>query len=434
MDILILIIGLLFLIKGKLAWVLFTIILLTTNYLGSSLSISNIPFEHNISDAGLILYLSLCFYLLNKNNFNITKTPLSKYVIIFYLFLFLSFCVDLLYNNIDFTSIVKTSRHWIFLSSIWIFSYIPRQSIRKLLNFLFIATVIISVIMLIEFFSGIQLLELEPLTLTSISGETYNRGSIPSTYVPFYLLLMFTQHYKFKLRIKYFFIILFLSVLVTSMLRSMILTIVFGIIIILFVQQKIKLKSVISALILMSILFFIVFSNANIKERFDSGFKEINSFILMDQKDVEGNFTFRILHTQERLNYITTKYQYSIFGLGNITEENFPEIFDIGLWGKSGRIIQLDTADISWSTFFIRLGFLGTFLYLIFIVRLLIYFYQIRSHNYLATTTFVYLFINIIFISFVSSSIATGQFLLLPILIYFLFERKLKLIKVEQLD
>jgi hypothetical protein len=151
------------------------------------------------------------------------------------------------------------------------------------------------------------------------------------------------------------------------------------------------------------------------------GFDEMQNFTL--EGNVQGNFSFRIFQAAERLNYISQSLQYEIFGVGNITEQNFPYIFKTGLRNESGIVTQLDTADIAWTLLFLRLGFLGTFIYLIFYVNILFKFYKLKFSNPLVITTFVYLFINLSIISFASSNIATGQFWIFPILIYYHLEK-----------
>jgi len=430
MDIIVLIIAFHLLFKNKWAWVLFAVILLTTSYLGLGTDISNFPIEHNVSDAGLILYLALCFYILSKHNFKLAKTNLSKYLILFYIFLVITFCIDLLFNNIGFISIIKTSRHWIFLSCIWFFYYIPSKEIRKLIDYLFNSTVIISVIMLVEFFFETQILGKEYETLASESGNLLTRGSIPSTFVPFFLLFLFTPFYEFKLKTKKFYIILFLLVLITSVIRSWYLAMIVGFIVLIILQNKLKVKTIYTGILILTGLFVAVSFNPIIKERFKVGFEEVQSFNFTAEKEVKGNYSFRMLHAKERLNYILHNIQYTFFGLGNITEENFPEVFIIGLVNDAGGVIQLDTADIAWSTLIIRLGLLGTFLYLLFFVGVLLFFYRNRKNNPLATVTFVYLFINLTILSFASSTMATGQFFIFPVLLYFLSKRKLVKVKL----
>lgn len=417
MDILILIISFYLLYKKRLAWVLFGIILLTTNYLAAGTNLSEFPFLHNVSDSGLILYLFLSFSLLKKHNYKLPKTTLRKYIIIFFVFLIISILVDLIFNGIDLLSIIKTSRHWIFLSCIWIFYYIPEKEVKELIKYLLNALAIISIIMLIEFIFNVQVLGKDTKTEYLTPGYLITRGSIPSVLIMFFLLLLFSQYFKFKVKIKYFYILLFSAVLITSMIRSWLFAMVIGIILVLNLHGKLRFNNLLKGIIIAASLILIVSTNPIIQERFRTGIEEIQYFKITD--NVQGNLSFRILQTVERLNYITQSLQYSIFGIGNITDENFPNIFYIGLKYESGRVMQLNTPDIAWLLLFIRLGLLGTFVYLIFYTIVLIKFYRIRVSNPLAIATFAYLFINLTLISFASWDIAYGEFWLLPILLYY---------------
>src|SRR5690606_1093080 len=74
------------------------------------------------------------------------------------------------------------------------------------------------------------------------------------------------------------------------------------------------------------------------------------------------NFSYRLLHSLERLNYIMKDPVRTVRGIGYIHEDNFKvKIFEIGLINKETQeIIQLDTGDIAWSLFLVRFGLLGT--------------------------------------------------------------------------
>ena len=416
MDILILIISLFFLYNGKLAWVLFFLIVLTTQYLGAGTFTSEFPFPHNVYDSGLILYLALSVYLLSKNNFKLPKTPFSKYLKYFYSFLLISIVVDIIFNGIDLLSIIKTSRHWIFLTCIWIFYYIPGKEIKKLVDYLLYALVIISIIMLVEFFSGIQIL-IQQNTELLAPGVLIERGLLPSGIIMFFLFLLFSRYYKFKSLTRYFFIAVFAAVLINSLVRSWLFAAVLGIFLLFFLREKLKLKNLLAGIAIVAGIVLIVYINPISKERFTQGFEDVQSFSI--EGNAQGNFSYRILLAAERLNYVMKSYQYEIFGIGNITEYNFHSTFYIGLRDASGRVIQLDTSDIAWSLFFLRLGFVGTLIYLIYYTKFLTTFYRLRLNSPLAITTFTYLFINLIIISFVSWDIANGWFLLFPVLLYF---------------
>lgn len=417
MDIIILIISLALLYKKKIAWVLFGIILLTNNYLNIYTGPTDFPFPHNVWDSGLILYLALSFYLLKKNNFKLPQSSLTKSVKIFYLFLLLSIFVDLIVNGIDMLSIVKTSRHWIFLSCIWIFVYIDNKDVIKLIKYLLNALVLISVIMLIEFFFNIRLFAEEIRTEYLSPGFLVEKGSIPSILILFFIIVLFTSYFKFKPGKKYLYISIFLSVIIVSTIRSLFIATVIGIIVIQILQKKVKFRTLLFGMIIVTSLIIIAYMNPILKERFSIGFSEIQGLNL--KGNIQGNLSFRLLQALERLNYISQNLQYTIFGIGNVTEFNFPNIFIIGLRDLSGRVTQLDTADIAWSLLFIRLGFLGLILYLYNYVKVLYAFYLKRFQNPLALTMFIFLLINLVLISFTSSDIASGQFWLLPILVYY---------------
>lgn len=422
MDIFILFISLFLLLKGKLSWALLGLILLTTSYLGVSSNLAVFPIEHNVSDTGLILYLALCSYILFGTKGKLTSGRIDKYVIAFLFFLLVSLIVDIIVNKISFISILKTSRHWIFLTCFWIFYYIPKEEIKRLINYLLYATILISIISLIEFFFGLEIIGIRQTTEMTNFGLEIQRGSIPTTFSFFYLILLFTNYFTYKRWAKTLLIFLFVTVILVSMIRSLILSVTIGLFIIIIFTGKHKVKSSIRALVTVMAVLFIVFSNPFLKDRFITGFREVN-VINYNGISSKGNVSFRINHIKERFVYISQNLQYSLFGIGNVIEKDFPQIFKTGLSNKKGRTTQLDTADNAWSLMFIRLGFLGTLIYILLYIKVLMLTMQLRSISPLATTLIVYLFINLLILSFASSGIATGQFWLFPIMTYSLVQK-----------
>lgn len=417
MDIIILIFSLFLLYKKKLAWVLFSLLLLTTSYFNVGTNLSEFPFTHNVSDSGLVLYLFLSFYLLKKNKFKVPKITLNKYIKFFFLFLLVSIIIDLVFNGIDLLSVVKTSRHWIFLTCIWIFAYISEEDVKIIIKYLLNALAIAALITIIDYFFNVQLLGKEVKTEYLSPGFLIERAAIPSVLILFFILLLFSKYFNFKPKIKYFYLGIFSTVLITSMIRSLFLATMIGIILLFYLQEKLKLKNLFAGIALSVGLILLVTTNPIIQERFSQGFEDIQSF--SPTSNIQGNFSFRIFQALQRLDYISQSYQYQIFGVGNITEKNFPYVFTIGLKDESGLITQIDTADIAWSLLFLRLGLLGTLIYMVYYINILIKFYKFRLNSPLAITMFVYLFITITIISFASSDIASGQFWLLPILVYY---------------
>ncbi len=323
----------------------------------------------------------------------------------------------MVFNGIDLLSIVKTSRHWIFLSCIWIFALIPVENIKKLIKYLLNALTFAALITIIDFFFNIQLLGKEVKTEYLNPGFLIERAAIPSVLIIFFILLLFSKYFKFKPKIKYFYISIFSTVLITSMIRSLFLATGLGILLVFILQEKLKLKNLFTGIIVIVVLIFLVMTNPIIQERFGEGLRDIQTFEL--NSNVQGNFSLRILQMSERIYYISQSLPHAIFGIGNITEQNFPYVFTIGIRDEYGMVTQLDTADIAWSLLFLRLGFIGTIIYIAYYINILIRFYKFKLISPLSATMFVYLFITITIISFASSDIAAGQFWIFPILVYY---------------
>jgi hypothetical protein len=131
---------------------------------------------------------------------------------------------------------------------------------------------------------------------------------------------------------------------------------------------------------------------------------------------VEGNTTFRLLVLAERYEYLTTKTQYYLFGVGNVWERDFPNIFEIGLYDEErGRAIQLDTGDIVWPLIILRLGMIGLVLFILGYWGFVKLFFKTKE-NPLSIATIAYLLSVLLFTSFAGSYCGRGFFWILPML------------------
>lgn len=413
MDLIALILFLLFLLKSKYDWVLFGIILLTTDYLGAGTNLSNFPVQHNVSDSGLFLYLALSLRILFKTKGKLSSGPFDKYLIFFYLFLLLSIFVDIFINKIDLLSIIKTSRHWLFLTCFWIFYYIPKEEIKKLLIYLLIATVFINLISITEYTSGIEILGLKKSEERLLTGITLSRGAIPSTFSVFFMFLVFLDYFELKLKWKIIIISILTAGILISMIRSLIIAVIISLALIILIRKRKTFKESLLTMSIIVAFIWIVFTSPLIKERFRQGYIDLKELDI-SKRNVSGNLSFRALYIAERFKYVSQNIQRSIFGIGNITEEGFPRIFKIGLRNDQGQSIQLDTGDNSWAPLFLRLGFFGTFIYLSFFTKYIFHSITNTSQPVIEVALFVYLIINLFILSLASSAMANGQFWILP--------------------
>ena len=129
--------------------------------------------------------------------------------------------------------------------------------------------------------------------------------------------------------------------------------------------------------------------------------------------------TFRLYILAERYEYLKNDPIHYLFGIGNVVENDFKDVFKIGLYNEDSDIIQLDTGDIAWPLIILRLGMLGLLLYLIWSFM----FISLISKNKedpLALSTMSYVLTTIFVISFASSSFARGTFWMMPAICFWL--------------
>jgi len=364
-----------------------------------------------------ILYVVIIFiYKLFTNQLN--KLPKEfKLINIFFIFLFVACSIDFLVNETSISDIFRTSRHYIFILFVYLLPSYSSDEILKAIKLVFILTIFQLFLFLTQPITGILLFS--PYGILEAIQLSKERFAI----LPPFLIFMYIWYtiYKSKFEnIKKLILILTFIAFVITLTRSLILVVILMFIINIFIFSKInhykKFFIIITSL-------FVIFSLSfyePISKRFSEASTEINSL----NKKVEGNMSFRFLLASERLDYISKNIQYSIFGLGFISENNFKGNFKIGLLDDKNHVIQLDTGDIAWATFFVRLGIIGTIIYILIYIKLMIYFYKNKSFTY-GKIGFLYIF-AFFFLSTAGTIIAQGAFMFIPALIYNLlrYEKK----------
>ncbi|MCX6267602.1 MAG: hypothetical protein NTW16_09630, partial [Bacteroidetes bacterium] len=140
--------------------------------------------------------------------------------------------------------------------------------------------------------------------------------------------------------------------------------------------------------------------------------------------DGRDTFIFRLAHAEERLNYTVASIDRIFFGLGFIPEDKYKKnTFKIKSYDEStGYYSQVNIGDIAWSYFFMRLGIIGTILYM-YIYVTTAGFYLRNLKNNIAFISFLFMFLNILY-SFSTTGICQGQFWLIPFMMIALIEKQ----------
>ena len=411
MDILIFILILRFYFSNNKPLAIFGFLALTTSYFGYGNNETNFLFTHNISDTGLLF--SLIIFFVELRNFKIDRNKIKRTILFFLFFLVFAAILDIIVNNTTIIDVLKTGKSWLALLTFFTFSRLNKVEIFKIFKFIILITVIQAVLYYLQYFSNIEIYRLSEKTIEH-EGRDTRRGGFPPIYCLFVFLMLLTNYriVNFSLKSKIIILILILGTVVLSLTRSLLFAFIIGLVMF-YLFDRFRAKTIISFLVFGIVLAIILSRVPAIQNRINSGLEDITYTYSANYKtsEVNENFSFRIFHFQERLNYVLEDPIKTIFGLGFVHESSFKKkVFNIGLSSKDGTAItQLDSGDFSWSVLLIRLGFLGICILLVLFYYVLKYFYNNRKDQF-SRISFIYIFLSLFLFSMFSSNIANGFF------------------------
>lgn len=409
MDLLIFVLSALTLfLSRKIEWPIVGMLVLSSDYLG----IGRFFKENQLNyfqpiDLGLVL-LGLIFITV-LFNYNSTNKPrevkrVNNYIAVFFGFLFLTIIVDFLANGIDIWSVARTSRHWLMLLACIPLMRIPRSNLEGVIKLLYYLTLLVSSIIVFEFLTKSFYITSE----ARMGVEGVMRGVFPSTYALFYALLVAMGYGNHKTLVRYAIIALLTFSLLISATRSIAMGLFIGFVILVFFKSKTfwgAFNRIVAVLLLALVIIALM---PSLRTRLIYGRDNFGS---VD----DGSTTFRMMLAQERFSYVSQYPLTFILGIGNITEDNFHGNFKIGLINTEGKQALLDTGDIAWALLFLRLGIVGTFVWIgLFIV--LIRSFLRRKENLLSTPLISYLMLNLLVLSLASSAVYNGSFWVVPLI------------------
>jgi hypothetical protein len=328
-----------------------------------------------------------------------------KYLIPFGLFLIICILYSKFVLRLSWGEIIRTSRYQFFWMLYFVFRNLDKERLKQLLNYLFYVTVFVSIIYLFQHVDGKNILTEHPVGVVDLWGIKIRRFyNQPETLHFFALMALFLNPSKGLPR--YFAAaVLVLSVFIAfhrSLSGFFILSLLTAYLLSLSRVKRIKIITVAAFFLSFVILF------AGYKFIHSRTYRDIQAVLSGNFIDAEtidivemsegGTFTFRIAHLFERNQYLLEHPQAMLLGAGLIPEDSkkVEKLFDfkVGLLEEiAGAPIQLETSDISYSVLFIRLGYLGTFLYLLLYIYLFVFFYKNRENKY-ALVSFLFLILS----------------------------------------
>lgn len=399
-------------IRNKVAPIMLMILCLF--YSGSIIGngIGTVPFVHNYRDVGVFLFILLLLYLRRRKVRSEADGSLKwfqKGILVFVSFLLLSYLVDIVFNHVYISSIIKGIRTWFILSFAWLVPKLKESEIIGFFRYLFYFTFILTFIFIVEFVFNI--------TITGVPRVMEGaRASIPWPLSLFVWGLVLSGAFRVPNIMKNLYIGTVICHLIICGSRSHFIAFVLVASIFFFMNGILNIKKVlISLCAIMAII--VVFSTDNmLSQRFSEAKQDLAS-VRAGSEESEGTLSSRMMWLNERMEYLNQRGQYIVFGLGNIQENDFGNVFVTGLYNEDkGGVAQIDTGDIAWITLFLRLGYVGTAVYLIFVYfRALAIGWRYRR-NSVALTLFAYLFSHVFFTSFTDYVISESFFWFVPII------------------
>jgi hypothetical protein len=357
----------------------------------------------------------------------------TNYLIVFASFLIICIFYSKFVVKLDWGDILRTVRYQFFWIAYFLFRSLPKESLEKLLKYLFFVAVFTAFLFLLQIVIDKNILTKAAVGYVRLFGikisRFYNQPDLL-----FFFTFMALYRNPLKGIPKYISAIILTAALLGAFHRSLIGCFFFSVLIGYTISLPYLKRIYFTAIASIVLVFVVVFlGNKFVHSRtyldvqaVVSGNINAAEFNIEDLGGEEGTFTFRILHLLERNQYLLDHPKAMIFGAGLIPEDSklTDKMFDfkIGLLEElTGATAQLDTGDISYSGLLLRLGYVGTFLYLSLIVYLMVFFYKNRENRY-GLFSFLYLILAI-GDSFFSANLLNPITFLLPLISYLIIKK-----------
>jgi len=361
--------------------------------------------------------------LFNRGYFN--RDNFTKYLFLFASFLIICIFYSKFILRLGLGEILRTCRYQFFWVAYFVFRHTEKEILKMLLKCLFFVSLFTAFIFLLQIVVDKEILLEKGVGFFYLFGikltRFYNQPEMM-----FFFTFMALYHNPLKGTPKYLSIILFTMALLGAFHRSLVgcflISIVVGYAIALPRLKRIYFVTISSVFLLFIVVFW---GYKFIHSRTYSDIEAVVSGDVMNTEfeieDMEATFTFRMLHLLERNQYLLENPVAMFLGAGLIPEDSkmVDKMFDfkVGLLEElTGAKVQLETSDISYSILILRLGYLGTFLYLLLLFYLMFFFYKKRENRY-AFFSFLYLILAI-GVSFFSANLLFPTTFLLPLISY----------------
>ena len=379
------------------------------DYVDFSQSLGDFTFQ--LKDLALVALMIIIIKKININKFLTKIKSQNIYFFAFIIFLILDVLYSFFFLNMGSFDIFSSIRTWFFLLIILIYDDLSENEIHKI----FILLVLITIINCVTFYLQIWGINLYALDYTKEDSAVLRYTNLsPFIYISIVYVLVtkrIKNHYKIL-----FFLIVFPTIIL-SLIRSTIFNVSLIFLIYLMIRKSVK-KSILYVTMLFVAALFLISIYPPLTDRFAQGFEDIAYLFNTSPRNwlPENNLSFRLALLFERLIYVTTDFSKILFGVGLIHENNIQQLFIIGLRDSiTGKITQIESADVSWAISVLRYGIVGSVLLLISFLKYLKFFSKHLKTEY-GIIGFLYIILSLLS-SFITNQYAYGIYWMIPLLL-----------------
>lgn len=418
MDYILFLIGLWNLYKNNYKWLFAIIIILGSTYLQLPLTEEQkLMFgpAHNVADTGMLLLLLFAAKILIKKQVISINSRINTSIFLFLLFVILNGLLDIIFG-ISIGDVIKYIRNWTFLILAFVPFFITRKEVDGTFKIIFWCTFGISIALIIQHIIGAAWIGGGTSSGYYSNGVLIVRAAKPASYAIPCFILAFINYFNLSKFWRIATCLAFMIPIILCAKMSYFTTIALCLAVYYLIKSRFDLIKITKYALISIVGFSVLFAaSPGFRQRLSDTMEQGRT--INDAHQEEGNFTYRINHFAERFDYVTSDPIRAIRGMGYIQEKHFNiDLFKLGQRDTWGGKAQLDTGDIAWSIFIIRLGLLGILIYIIMYGKFLQYFYARHKLDNINLFWFSYMLVAIGFMSFGNTIVAMGEFFLLPML------------------
>lgn len=350
----------------------------------------------------LAFFYCIIFCIINATEIRLlfTRDVLVKRLFYLLVFFMVSIVVSILYFQIPISMSIISGSRYLILVSFCFFFFLSKKDKQWLIKVLFYITLVVSIIFIIQAFTGLHILVASQDELGSLDAHGFYHFRKGAAFASLFLYIALFDNKLFPKYLRWFSALVFAICLIATMYRVLIFTTFLTIVLIL-LSRKASKKSIVIVFLLMGITYIFQSQLMSDVQREGVTKSDLTYIIKGDFKQTgyhaEGGYTmlYRFAWMKERINRVVSNPIELLFGLGLTTDNKWATQkyhFKYGvLDNESMQTSQIRTSDIGWGNFITCYGLIGTLIFFYFYYTLIKRIRRYKEKSEIARIMYYYL-------------------------------------------